>query len=320
MEFPRHLVNPAPSGRGVLRLRGWLGRDAATAYLLLLPVAAFLGLFVFYPALDTLRTSFTSYNMRIPFTHIVGLRNYIGLLQSDEFWSSVARTAAVVVIALPLELAIGLVGALVVHERFWGRGIVRTLLVLPWMLPPIVNGFMWGWILNGDYGALNGLLYQLGIIHSYVQWLSTPNAQIFWVALAQVWTHYPFVLLLLLAGLQGIPLDAYEAARVDGAGSLRLFRHITFPLLLPSFVIALVVELIATFQIFDIIWSLTSGGAAGTVINPFTETVMVFNYAVVFRDLAVGQGSALAYLILLFALVVGFVFIRVLPVREATDG
>ncbi|HWE60368.1 MAG TPA: sugar ABC transporter permease, partial [Chloroflexota bacterium] len=257
-----------------------------------------------------------SYNLRIPFSHFIGLRNYADLLQSSEFWSSVERTAAIVGITLPLELAIGLIAALVVNESFWGRGLVRVLLVIPWMLPPIVNGFMWGWILDGDYGALNGLLYQVGIIHSYIPWLADPNAQLLWVSIAQSWTRFPFVMLLLLAGLQGIPTDIYEAARVDGAGAWGTFRAITFPLLLPSFAIALVVEFISTFQIFDIIWSLTSGGSAGTIINPFTETVMVFNYAVVFRDLTVGRGAALAYLVMIFSLIAGVLFIRVLNVRK----
>ncbi|MGQ0570965.1 MAG: carbohydrate ABC transporter permease, partial [Armatimonadota bacterium] len=187
--------------------------------------------------------------------------------------------------------------------------------ILPWMLPPLVNGFMWSWILNGDYGALNGLLYQLGVIQEYQHWLASPPAQLFWVAVAQVWTRFPFAMVLLLAGLQSIPQDIYEAARVDGARPRQVFRSITFPMLLPAFTVALAVEFIVTFQIFDVVWSLTAGGAAGQVINPFTKTVMIMNYEVVFRNLDIGLGSAVAYVILLLSMGVGYVFVRTLYER-----
>lgn len=314
------------SGRPGLRLLGRRrqGRpvrpvnshDQRTAYGLILPVMLFISIFVIYPALWTFWTSLTSYNLNIPFTHFVGADNYRSLLGSGEFWHSVERTFIVIAISMPIDIGVGMIAALVLNETFPGRGAVRVLLIVPWALPPIVNGFMWGWILNGDYGALNGLLYQLHIIHSYVHWLADPNAQLLWVSVVQAWTHYPFSLLLILAGLQSIPDDLYEAAKIDGAGPLRSFTGITFPLLRPSFLVAVVVGFISAFQIFDIIWSLTSGSSAATAVNPFTETLMVFDYAAVFRDLAIGTGSALAYLILLISLAAGFAFMRVLSVRE----
>src|SRR5947209_7204659 len=164
--------------------RGALGarRDQLTGYFLIFPVMAFLVLFVFYPAIWTLLTSFTSYNLIIPFTHTVGLSNYATLLTSNEFWTSVKRTFIVVAISLPLDIGIGLIAALTLNEPFPGRGLVRVLLLIPWALPPIVNGYMWNWILDGDFGALNGLLYQLGIIHNYVHWLSDPTMQLVWVS------------------------------------------------------------------------------------------------------------------------------------------
>ncbi len=183
-------------------------------------------------------------------------------------------------------------------------------MLVPWMVPPVVNGFLWGWLLNGDYGAFNGLLYQLGIIHQYQAWLSDPRSQIFWIAIVQTWTRFSFPTLVLLAGLQGIAGDLYEAARVDGANAFQSLRRITFPLLVPSFAIALVVEFIAAFQIFDVVWTLTAGGSAGGTINPFTRTLMIYNYELVFRDLRVGLGAALSYLILLMSLVVGIIFVR----------
>lgn len=292
-----------------------------TAYLALLPVAALLAVFVYYPSLSTFLLSLTNANPRIQGLEghpaWVGLRNYLQTAASPEFLGSVWRTLIVVLLVLPAELAIGLGAALILNEQFWGRGLLRTIAILPWMLPPLVNGFMWSWILNGDYGALNGLLYQLGVIHAYRHWLASPPAQLFWVAVAQVWTRFPFAMIVLLAALQSIPQEIYEAARVDGARAFDILRSVTVPMLLPAFTVVLAVEFIVTFQIFDVVWSLTGGGAAGQIINPFTKTVMIYNYEVVFRNLDLGLGSAVAYVILVLAMGVGYVFVRTLYERGA---
>ena len=273
---------------------------------------------VYYPALVTAWQSFRELDLLIPnLTGFAGLSNYLTVLQSGEFWQSVRRSFVIVALVLPLELTIGLAAALLLNEKFAGRSIVRTLAILPWFLPPIVIGFMWGWILNGQYGALNGLLYQLGVIDEYQFWLRNPSAQLFWVAIAHTWTRYPFPLIVLLAGLQGIPDEVHDAATVDGVNTWQRFRWITFPLLRPSFAIAVVVEFIFAFQIFDIIWSLTAGGAAGAAINPYTKTLMIYNYEVVFKQLNLGVGSALSYVILAITLVVGLSFLNLIN-REQT--
>ncbi len=301
----------------MLRIRS----EERTAYLAILPVGLLLVLFVYYPAISTFLLGLTDANPRVQglegVAHFIGLRNYAQTLGSGEFWASVWRTVLIVLMVLPLELAIGLGAAMILNEEFRGRAVLRTIAIVPWMLPPLVNGFMWSWILNGDYGALNGLLYQLHLVTGYHHWLASPSAQLFWVALAQVWTRFPFAMVVLLAGLQSIPQDVVEAARVDGARPAQVFRSVTFPMLLPAFTVVLAVEFIVTFQIFDVIWSLTSGGAAGQIINPFTKTVMILNYEVVFRNLDLGLGSALAYLILLLSMGVGYVFVRMLYERGA---
>jgi trehalose/maltose transport system permease protein len=301
----------------MLKVRG----DERTAYLAILPLGLLLLLFVYYPALSTFFLSLTDTNPRVQglegHAHFIALRNYVQMLASGEFWGSVWRTLAIVLMVLPLELAIGLGAALILNEKFPGRGVVRTIALLPWMLPPLANGFMWSWILNGDFGALNGFLYQLRLISAYHHWLASPNAQLFWVAVAQVWTRFPFSMVVLLAGLQSIPQDVYDAAHADGARTHQIFRSVTFPMLLPAFTVALAVEFIVTFQIFDVVWSLTAGGAAGQVINPFTKSVMIMNYEVVFRNFDIGLGSALAYLILLLSMGVGYLFVRTLYERAA---
>src|SRR5256886_2215467 len=303
----------------MLRIRS----QERTAYLALLPVLLLLAVFVYYPSISTGLLSLTNSNPRIQglegHPSFIGLRNYWQTLASSEFQGSVWRTLIIVALVLPLELAIGLGAAMILNEQFRGRAVLRTIAIVPWMLPPLVNGFTWSWILNGDYGALNGLLYQLHLVTGYHHWLASPSAQLFWVAVAQVWTRFPFAMVVLLAALQSIPQDVVEAARVDGARPAQIFRSVTFPMLLPAFTVALAVEFIVTFQIFDVIWSLTAGGAAGQVINPFTKAVMILNYEVVFRNLDLGLGSALAYLILLLSMGGGYVVVRMLYERGAGD-
>ncbi len=292
-------------------LRSLFARKGVFIGAVLLPIILLIGIFIYYPAVDTFRTSFTNWNLRINRPpQGIGFDNYTRLLADPLFWEVTGRSLVVVGLTLPLEMFTAFWIALLLNERFRGRSMIRTIVLVPWMVPPVVNGFLWGWLLNGEYGALNGLLYQLGLIHEYHAWLADPNTQVFWIAIVQTWTRFSFPTIVLLAGLQGIPTDLYEAATVDGASAWQSLRRITFPLLLPSFAIALVFEFIASFQVFDVVWTLTGGGSAGGAINPFTRTLMIYNYELVFRDLRVGLGAALSYLILLMSLVVGFIFVR----------
>ncbi len=284
--------------------------DSLYLAVVLLPIILLIALFIYYPAVDTFGQSLTNRNLRIRRPpKPVGLANYVKLIEDDEFREVTGRSFKVVIITLPLEMAVAFGIAMLLNQRFPGRGVVRTLTLLPWMLPGVVNGFLWGWLLNGEYGALNGFLYQFGLIQEYQYWLREPEHLIFWVTVVQTWTRYAFPTIILLAGLQSIPDDLYDAAKVDGAGAIARVRFITIPLLLPSFGIALVVEFIAAFQIFDVIWTLTAGGSVGGSMNPFTKTLMLYNYELVFRDLRVGLGAALSYIILLMSLAVGLIFV-----------
>ena len=284
--------------------------DSIYIAIVLAPIVLLIALFIYYPALDTFGQSMTNRNLRIRRPpKAVGMDNYVKLLNDDEFREVTGRSFQVVILTLPMEMVVAFSIAMLLNQRFPGRGVVRTLAILPWMLPGVVNGFLWGWLLNGEYGALNGLLYQLGLIREYQVWLREPAHLIFWVTVVQTWTRYAFPTIILLAGLQSIPDDLFDAAKVDGANALSRVRYITFPLLLPSFGIALVVEFIAAFQIFDVVWTLTAGSSAGGAMNPFTKTLMLYNYELVFRDLRVGLGAALSYLILLMSLAVGMIFV-----------
>lgn len=287
-----------------------LTRDRVFILAFLLPILVVVGLLIYLPALDTLQTSLTDENLRTRRPpEFVGLDNFTRLLGDEQFWSVTLRSLFLVLLVLPLELVLAFAAALLLNERFPGRGIVRALVLIPWLVPPVVNGFLWGWLLNGEFGAFNGLLYELGLIDSYVFWLREPSTQIVWVAIVQTWTRFAFPMIVLLAGLQGIPSELYDAAKVDGASALGRLRHVTLPSMRASIAIVLVIEFIAAFQIFDVVWTLTSGGTTGGAINPFTKTLMVFNYELVFRDLRIGLGAALSYLVLFMSLAVGLFFI-----------
>jgi len=288
----------------------FLSHDRVFIAVFLLPIMAVVFAHIYVPAADTLQTSLTNENLRVRTpADFVGLDNYIRLLGDEEFWEVTLRSVFLVLLVLPLEIIIAFAAALLLNEKFPGRGLVRGLVLIPWLVPPVVNGFLWGWILNGDFGALNGLLYEFGIINEYQYWLREPTNQILWVAIVQTWTRFAFPMIILLAGMQGIPSELYDAAKVDGANVIGRLRHVTLPSMRASLAIVLVLEFIAAFQIFDIVWTLTSGGSTGGTINPFTKTLMVFNYELVFRDLRVGLGAALSYLVLLMSLGVGIAFI-----------
>lgn len=197
-----------------------------------------------------------------------------------------------------METIIAFAAALLLNEKFPGRS--RTLAIIPWMVPPVVNGFLWGWLLNGEYGAFNGLLYQLGLIRGLpVLAARTLHAN-------RMGRHRPYVDAIRLpddrpAGQYTRDSARFIRTQVDGAGSLQRMLRITIPMLLPSLAVSLVVEFISAFQIFDVVWTLTAGGSAGGTINPFTKTLIIYNYELVFRDLRIGLGAALSYLILLMS-------------------
>jgi ABC-type sugar transport system permease subunit len=286
-----------------------LNSDRLFILLILIPILILVALIIYYPAANTLQTSLTNENLRINKPpKFIGLDNYTRLFNDEEFWQVLGRSLLLVVIILPVETVLAFAGALLLNENFPGRSLVRALAIIPWMVPPVVNGFLWGWLLNGEYGALNGLLYQFGLISDYQYWLRDPSGQIMWVAVVHIWTRFAFPMIVLLAGLQGISPDLYDAAKVDGAGAFNRLLRITLPMLLPSLAIAMVVEFIAAFQIFDVVWTLTAGSSAGGTINPFTKTLMIYNYELVFRDLRVGLGAALSYIILVMSIGVGFFF------------
>jgi ABC-type sugar transport system permease subunit len=290
-------------------------REARLAAVLLLPsVIAVFGIVV-YPILRTLYTSLHAVNSPLPGHYAwVGLRNYTFALGHSEFWSAVERTAYFTFVSTALELVFGIAIALLLNAPLRARWLFRTIAVLPWALPTIVNGAMWRYMFNAQYGVVNALLTQLHIVDAYQAWFSKPFLALNLVILADVWKNTSLVAFFLLAGLTTIPRELFEAARVDGYGPVGTFFHITLPLLRPVIVIVLVLRTIEAFKVFDIIYVMTGGGPANG-----TQSVAFYTYQRAFSDEFFGYGSALAYLIVIFIMALAILYIRLLR-TEAMAG
>jgi ABC-type sugar transport system permease subunit len=237
----------------------------------------------------------------------VGLRNYIEQLTSGDFWAATARALFFTVVSTALELGLGLGLALLMSQPLRFQWFLRSIIILPWALPTIVNALMWRWIDNAEYGALNALLTQLGLLHEYKVWLSNSDIAMWMVIVADVWKMTPLVAILLFAALQSVDRELIEVARVDGASGLQAFRRIVLPLIMPVVLIVLVLRTMEAFKVFDIIWIMTGGGPANA-----TQTVAIYAYQTAYQGYDFGRGAALGYIIALVIMVLAAVYLRLL--------
>ena len=260
------------------------------------------------PIIFTLVLSFFDTPLSNPVPRdFVGFGNYLEFLNSQQFWQAIWRTLYFTLVSVGLELALGLGIALLIHARPPGWSFLRTSLIIPWAVPTVVNGAMWRWIYNADYGALNGVLLSLGIIEKYQAWMIDPIVAMNLVIVADIWHSVPFIAIILQAALAGIPVELEEAAAVDGANAFQRFLLIRLPLLQPAILVALVVRTVEAFRVFDIIYVITSGGPAfGTVTISYLTYLESFTYG------HLGSGSALSFLISAFTLVMALVYIKIL--------
>ncbi|MGE5553558.1 MAG: carbohydrate ABC transporter permease [Betaproteobacteria bacterium] len=281
--------------------------------LMVLPSAIVMAGVVLYPLVRTLILSFYRIELTQPLLGrpFVGLANYAEVLRDPFFLQSAGRTLYFTVVSTALEVVLGLAVALLLNSEFRGKNLLKALIILPWALPTVVNGAMWRWIFNPQYGALNGLLKQLGLINAYRSWLGEPFLAMNMVILADVWKMTPLGILLFYAALQTIPESLYESARVDGAGTVRVFTGITLPLLMPTVLIVLVLRTIEAFKVFDIIYVMTRGGPANG-----TQVVAYHAYMEAFSYLRFGRGAAIAYLVSLAILVLAALYIKGLKTED----
>jgi multiple sugar transport system permease protein len=236
--------------------------------------------------------SFTTQNLETGLTPVfAGAANYQRAWIDTHFWETVQRTLCFTIVAVSLELLLGLCMALALHHSPIGRGLARTAALVPWVLPTSALALGWIWIFNDQFGVVNDLLMRGGILSSPFAWLGHPGSAFAAVILADVWKTTPFLTILILAGLQTIPIQLHEAAALDGASRWKRFLHITLPLLRPMIFIAVLFRTLQSFGIFDLVYVMTGGGPGGA-----TETVALYIYRNFMRYLDFGYGAALLVL------------------------
>lgn len=288
-----------------------LSYDERSALLLVLPLAAVLLAVAVFPILYSFYISLYALKLtrpnRVPF---VGADNYLAVLGDPQFWEAVQRTVAFSVMAVSAIAVLALLIALLLDQEFPGRRLLGALLLVPWAIPYVANALMWKWIYDSNYGALNGLLYQLDFINTYMVWLGDADKTLALIANAFVWKEVPLAAILLLVGLKSIPADLYRAATVDGADALRRFLHVTLPALAPSFVLVLVYETMMAIRHFDLFFILTEGGPGDA-----SHVAAWRIYVETFRSLSFGTGAAMSYLLALATLALAYAIIRMLARR-----
>jgi len=283
-------------------------QDRRIAWLLIVPSLIIILGVTLYPILNTLYLSFFEASSGINMTKtFVGLSNYRSLLTDSTFWATIGRTFYFTIVSVGLELILGLAIAQLIQARPPGWRFLRISLIIPWAVPTIVNGAMWRWIYSADFGALNGLLKQLGIITHYQVWLIKPAWSMNLVILADLWHVLPFAALIFQAAMAALPLELDEAAEVDGANAWERFLYIRLPQLRPAILVVLIVRTVEAFRVFDIVYMITRGGPAFA-----TVTITYLTYLETFAFGKLGSGAALSFMISLFTLAMAVIYIRFL--------
>jgi multiple sugar transport system permease protein len=282
--------------------------EPSFAFLLNAPALLAIVALVGYPIVYSFWLSLHRYNLKRPgLFRFIGVENYLAILRSEEFWAALQVTLVFTGLGVTLVVALGILIALLLTERFPGCGLVRTVVLVPWAIPPVVNGLMWQWIYDAKVGALNGLLVSLHVMPAYRGWLSSPTDALLALVTAHVWNALPLAVILLLAALQAIPAELYDAGRVDGSGPWPLFRHVTLPWLAQPLLVVLILQTMLAIRVFDVIYVLTAGGP-GTA----TTTLVWQTYLTTFDSLDFGLGNAYAYTVSLITLGLALVYFRLL--------
>lgn len=273
------------------RVAGPMG--TRTAWTFLTPMLVVLALVAAWPLGRTIWFAFTDANLAdLAAAQFVGIDNFTYLLTDPGWWQSVQNTLFFALVSVSIETVLGLGIALVLNAHLPGRGLLRTAVLIPWAIPTIVSAQMWAWMMNDVFGVLNELLIGLGIIDRGIAWTANPRTALWAVIMVDVWKTTPFMTLLILAGLQMLPRDCYEAAKVDGASRLETFWKITLPLLKPALLVAVIFRALDALRIFDAIYVLTGNNAATMSMSVYARQQLVD-----FQD--VGFGSAAATLLFL---------------------
>jgi len=272
----------------------------------LLPSFCFVALFSIFPIIESMRLSFYRLILTLPWLgqRMVGWENYTDLFTDPVARHSLGTTLLFIGVTIPLELLFGLAIALVLNETFRGRGLLRAVVLIPWAIPTVVSSQMWRFIFNDRYGLANYLLFGADTSR-YLAPLADPHLALAAIMAAEIWKTTPFAALIILAGLQTISDDLYEAASVDGASTWQTFRHVTLPLLTPALLLALLFRTIDALRVFDLVFVMTRGGPADA-----TNVLQFYGYKKTFAEGMIGYGSAIAVTVFLLSLVLSLAYLQ----------
>lgn len=287
--------------------------EAELAAILLLPCFIFLAVFALYPIVNAVWTSLHQLRLDQPLAGFpfIGLRNFVRALRDADALHAIRVTLIYVVTTVSSQFVFGLGIALVINRMVRGKGFVRTAALLPWTMAPILVGQMWRWLFNDQAGVINDLLHRTGLISQQIIWLGVPVLAYVALVVAATWSAGSYMALILLAGLQGIPDEMYEAAGLDGATPVQAFFAVTLPMLRNAIMVSLVLRTLGALQAFDLPFQMTGGGPGNA-----TETFALFIYKNTFQFLDFGYGAALSVILLVIALGFAGTYYGVLAPRD----
>lgn len=285
-----------------------------TEYLFLMPALIFLVALMGYPIVYNIILSLKDVSLMnlLGDQNFVGFSNYRAMFEDRVFRLSMQNSLIYTVLSLGFQFSIGLALATFFNQNFPGRNIMRALILVAWMLPIVVSGSIFQWLFAADYGFINYVLQLFGIIDTPVNWLSNGNIALYTVIMTNIWIGIPFNMILLLGGMQSIPVQLYEAAKIDGASKLRQFMHITIPLLKPTMFITLMLGIIYTFKAIDLIIVMTKGGP-----NNATTHMPFYAYQLAFERGQFSLGAVVATVMFLFLLIISVFYVRATNKEES---
>jgi trehalose/maltose transport system permease protein len=294
-------------------------RRARSAWWLLSPMIAALVLAAGWPLARSVWLSFTDATLADPAGYAwIGAANYLeydrgqwyGVLADPQWWHAVRNTLVFVVASVGLETLLGLSIALALNTPFRGRGLVRALILVPWAIPTVVSAKLWAWMLNDEFGIVNHVLLGLGLISTPVAWTADPDLALGAVIAVDVWKTTPFMVLLVLAGLQMLPRDCFEAARVDGVSPAKVLFGVTLPLLWPALAVAIAFRALDALRIFDLVYVLTANSTSTMSVSVYARQQLID-----FQD--IGYGSAASTLVFLMVSLAAIAYLRLVRLRTA---
>jgi trehalose/maltose transport system permease protein len=273
-----------------------------SAWLFMAPMLIVLAMVAGWPLARTIWFGFTDANLSdLEAAQFIGFVNYFYLLQDPDWWNAVWNTVKFATISVTLETVLGMAIALALNAHFAGRGVLRAAVLIPWAIPTVVSAQMWGWMFNDVFGVINAVLKMLGVIDKGIAWTASPETALWAVIMVDVWKTTPFMALLLLAGLQMLPQECYESAKVDGVHPVKVFLKVTLPLLKPALMVAIIFRVLDALRIFDLIYVMT-----GNNKDTMSMSVYARQQLVDFQDVGYGSAAATMLFLIIALFTVGY--------------